>query len=50
MMNQKAEPPAIFYCIDDNSDYNSSNSSILSSDEEGESFQVFNPTKKYSQA
>ena len=50
MMNHKAEPPAILYCIDDNSDYNSSNSSILSSDEEGESFQVFNPTKKYSQA
>ena len=47
-MKQKAEP-AIFYCIDDNSDYNSSNSSILSSDEEGESFQVFNPTKQYSQ-
>ena len=49
-MNQIAESPEIFYCIDDNSDFNSSNSSILSSDEEGESFQVFNPTKKYSQA
>ena len=52
MMEQNLRPVELkgnLYCIDDNSDWNSSNSSILSSDEEGESFQVFNPTKKYTQ-
>ena len=40
MMEQNLQPVELkdFYCIDDNSDWNSSNSSILSSDEEGESF------------
>ena len=51
-MNQIAEKPGAdqrLFCIEDNSDWNSSNSSILSDDEEGESQQVFNPTKKYNQ-
>ena len=51
-MEQNLQPVKLkenLYCIDDNSDWNSSNSSILSSDEEGESFQMFNPTKKYTQ-
>ena len=51
-MEQNLQPVKLkenLYCIDDNSDWNSSNSSILSSDEEGESFQIFNPTKKYTQ-
>ena len=38
------------FCVDDNSDYNTSNSSILSSEDEGESFQQFNPHKKFNKS
>ena len=35
------------FCVDEISDYNTDNSSDLSSDGENESFQQYNPSKKF---
>ena len=38
------------FCVDDNSDYNTSNSSCMSSEDEDDCFQKYDPSKKFNKS